>query len=289
MATCPKCGYKLKLTDWRPDCPKCGINLVYYGMEESLLDDADAAEAEHAHFQKRIDRLKASFIGSPLTIIRIVLSLLPLGPLFLTLAKISYSGPFIEAKSVNVTALTLYNFVSSLDFDSLFAMFDSALLGKAFIFFAVSIVTILLSAVLILVSLICLIMACGPHGNVRNITLNSIMIALSVVSVISFSLFSSVVSKVFPDFYSGSLGIGAFVYIGALCLLLLINILIAVKGVNVKYKQCYIGGIKSEEYFELVANGTDKEEIRAKMSAALDERAREAEEEKLKKEAEKSA
>ena len=49
MAVCPKCGYKLKLTDWKPNCPKCGINLNYYGlevydhceMEELVFEQAD--------------------------------------------------------------------------------------------------------------------------------------------------------------------------------------------------------------------------------------------------------
>ena len=90
MANCPKCGARLKLTDWRPTCPHCGINLIYYGMEERLLEDADKAESEHAVFQKKLDRLKASFIGSPLTIIRIVLSLLPIGALMLPLANVSF-------------------------------------------------------------------------------------------------------------------------------------------------------------------------------------------------------
>ena len=34
MAKCPKCGRKLTLFDWKPNCPECGVNLVYYGMEE---------------------------------------------------------------------------------------------------------------------------------------------------------------------------------------------------------------------------------------------------------------
>ena len=46
--------------------------------------------------------------------------------------------------------------------------------------------------------------------------------------------------------------------------------MIARKGTPVKYKQCYVGGIPSEQYFELVKKGTSKEEIRKIMSEALD-------------------
>ena len=160
MANCPKCGAHLKLTDWRPTCPHCGINLIYYGMEERLLEDADKAESEHAVFQKKLDRLKASFIGSPLTIIRIVLSLLPIGALMLPLANVSFWGPFFE-KKVSVNAITIYNAVSALDFDALFKYIGSSFFGNTFLLYFISLVTILLSAVLILVSLIMLTMACS--------------------------------------------------------------------------------------------------------------------------------
>ena len=269
MATCPNCGYKLKFYDWKPDCPKCKVNLVYYGMEEKLQNDADKAEAEHARVQKKIDRLKASFVGSPLTLARLILSALTLGPLFLTLCKVSYSGPFIEQTSKSINILSLYNFVSSLNFDSLFAMFDSALLGKAFIFFLVSFAAVLLSAVLIIVSIVALTAACGPKGNIRNITLNVIMLALAAVSAFSFTRFSGGIHSVFPEFYSGSLGIGAFVYIAMLAVVLAVNIIITVKGTEVKYKQTYVGGIPSEEYFRLVEEGTDKETLREMMADAL--------------------
>ena len=36
-----------------------------------------------------------------------------------------------------------------------------------------------------------------------------------------------------------------------------------------KYKQCYIGGIPSEEYFELVNKGTDIKAIHEMMDKAL--------------------
>ena len=40
---CPKCNYKFKPTDWRPECPKCGVNVLYYGVEDRLRAEADKA------------------------------------------------------------------------------------------------------------------------------------------------------------------------------------------------------------------------------------------------------
>lgn len=270
MANCPKCGRKLTLFDWKPNCPGCGVNLVYYGMEERLLKEADVAEAEHARLQKRIDRLKASFVGSKLTIIRIVLSVLPIATLLLPLCTVTYSGPFIEATTKSINAIEIYNIVSSLDFDALFTMIGSNLLGTSFIGYLGALACILLSLVFVIVSLVMLTLACSPKGNPRNITLNIIAIVFAAASGVFFNVFASGINAVFPEFVSGSISFGIFVYIAALALLLAINIVIAVKGVEVKYKQCFVGGIPAEEYFELVEKGTDVETIHAMMAEALE-------------------
>jgi hypothetical protein len=280
MAKCPKCGRKLTLFDWKPNCPGCGVNLVYYGMEERLLDEADAAEAEHARLQKRIDRLKASFIGSKLTVIRIILSILPIATLLLPLCTVTYSGPFIEEVTKNIGLIELINIITSLDIDALLTMLGSGIVGTSFIGYAGALVTLLLSVVFIVLSLLMLMLACSPKGNPRNITLNIITIALAVASPIFFNFFATNISAVFPDFISGKIGFGIFVYIAALALLLGINIIIAVKGVDVKYKQCYVGGIPAEEYFELVEKGTDKAVIRQMMVEALEKKAADSEENK---------
>ncbi len=277
MAKCPKCGRKLTLFDWRPNCPGCGINLVYYGMEERLLQEADAAEAEHAKLQKRIDRLKASFVGSKLTIARIFLSILPIAALLLPLCSVTYSGPFIEQTTTNVNAIEIYNLVSSLDFDALFTMIGSSLLGTSFIGYAGALVCILLSLVFVIVSLVMLMLACSPKGNPRNITLNCITILLATASAVLFTVFSNGITAVFPEFVSGKLGIGIFVYIALLVVLLVMNIVIAKKGVDVKYKQCFVGGIPAEEYFELVEKGTDIDVIHEMMAKALEDKAAEKE------------
>lgn len=270
MANCPKCGRKLTLFDWKPNCPECGVNLVYYGLEDKLLDEADAAEAEHAKLQKRIDRLKAAFIGSKLTIARIVLSLLPIAALLIPLCEISFKAPFMGDKTTAVNLIELVNVFSGLDFDALLAMIGSATLGTTFIGYAGALVTLALSLVFVIVSLVALMAACGPKGNIRNFILNGLSIAFAVASIVFFSVFASNGSAVFGGYLSGKIGVGIFVYIGMLLVLLGVNIVLAVKGTPVKYKQCFVGGIPAEEYFELVEKGTPKEDIRAMMNKALD-------------------
>lgn len=272
MAKCPKCGRKLTLFDWRPNCPGCGVNIVYYNLDERLQDEADVAEAEHAKLQKRIDRLKASFIGSKLTIARIILSVLPIATLLLPLANINFSAAVINGGTVNtdISLISLINIISSLNFDNLFTMLGSGLLGKAFLGYLIALGALALSLVFLIVSLLALMAACGPKGNIRNLILNSITVILAVTSIFGFNMFSNGITAVFPDFFSGKISFGIFVYIGALVLLLALNVIITIKGTPVKYKPCFVGGIPAEEYFELVKNGVPKEEIRAMMAVALE-------------------
>lgn len=281
MANCPKCGRKLTLLDWKPNCPECGVNLVYYGMEERLMDEADKAEAEHARLQKRIDRLKASFVGSKLAILRIILSVLPIAALMLPLASISFNGPYIEATTTSINAIEIYNLVSSLDFDALFTMIGSGVVGSSFIGYAGALVGILLSLVFVILSLLLLTLACSPKGCVRNLIMNSLAIVAAVASIVMFTQFANGITAVFPDFVTdASIGFGIYVYIGMLALLLGLNIYLTVNKIEVKYKQCYVGGIPAEEYFELVEKGTDKETLHKMMAEALSEKAEEKEEAK---------
>lgn len=294
-ATCPKCGAKLRLIDWKPNCPHCGVNMVYYGLEDRLLLDADKAEAEHARTQPKMDRLKAAFIGSKLAIVRIVTSLLPIAGLFLPLAKFAFDAPYASFNG-SVNAISLYNLLASrMDFDALLSMLGSKMMGPMFIMLVVSVLGVALSAVGILLHLIFLTMACGPKGKQRNYGFDIANIVLTVASVVSFILFSSKIQGFFPGIvHTSSIGFGAFVYIALLVVCFVIDILcFANGGIPVKYKECFIGNIPADEYFKLVQDGVPLEKIRAVMAerTAIKEAADAAQkaEEEAKKKAEKEA
>ena len=262
-ATCPKCGGKLRLIDWKPNCPHCGVNMVYYGMEERLLLDADQAEAEHARFQPKMDRLKAAFIGSPLAIARIVFSVLPIAGLFLPLAKFAFHAPY-AAFDGSVNAISLYSLLAEkTNFDALFSMFSSPLFGKTFILYFVSLVCILLSALGVLLHLILLMLACSPKGKQRNYGFDVTNLVLVGGSIITFTIFSSKIRALFPGVVTASsVGFGAYIYLALLALSFAVDIVCFVKGIEVKYKPCFVGNIPADKYFQLVDEGKSTEEIR---------------------------
>lgn len=258
MATCPKCGKKLRLTQWRPECPYCGVNMIYYNANDRLLAETERAEKEHAKSQPRIDRAKASFFGSPKAIARLVLHVLPIGSLFLPLARL------VGADAVrSVGAIEVYKYVSSEGFGPLAS---GALGGGAL---PLSVLLLLLSAVMILVCLICLVMSLGKHGKARNFILNIVMLGSACASLYMFMKAAKTPSAISPDCVSAAPGPGAYVYIALLAAILVYNLYLARAGLPLEYTPCYIGGLPSDEYFAMVEAGTNELTIRRKMVDAL--------------------
>lgn len=308
MATCPACGRRLHLWNWKQFCPSCNVNLVYYKANERLLDESEKAEIEHAAFQPRVDRGKAAFFGSPLAIIRIVLTFLPLGAVFLPLATLHAD------KDLSVNAISVYNFLTTLHgADNLVEGLKNFGAGGNFIYPAI--VLTLLSVVFVIVNLLSLFAALGKHHFIRHLIFNGIQTFSAVGAAVLVAMNSactldtvgkSVLQAIAEDenaldltekyllnsWGNLTLSWGAFVLVGVCAALLIWNIFLHFHGIPVKYKECLIGGLPKEEYYALVEQGLTREEIRRKMLVALTDLQIEAEkareEEKQKEEEERS-
>lgn len=259
MANCPNCKKHLRLTDWKQHCPYCGANIIFYDMQERLMQDADKAEVQYYYFQKKLDRLKSSFVGSKLAIARIVTSILPIAALFLPIVKCNFKAPLPE-KSGNLNVLDIYEMFEDIDFGAVLGGITGGNIA-----FGVSVVLFLLSVVLILVHLVLLTLACSPKGKARSYILNIAMLSFSVISALCFALSPA------GSFASGTLGVGTYLYIALFILNFVIEIIIYKKGIEIHHKQCYVGGIPIEEYFKMVEDGIPQEEIRREMYRRLDE------------------
>jgi len=269
MAECPKCKKHLRLVDWKPNCPHCGANIVVYDLQERLMQEADAAEVQYYHFQKKVDRLKASFIGSKLSIVRIFTSLIPIAALFLPIVKINLSAPF-EPYSGNMGVLDIYNLFDKLDIGAFLTAIEMN--SAAGLMFTLSVAGLLLSVVVMLLHFLCNMLACSPKGKIRNYTLDIIFIVLVAASM---GLFAFIPEN---PFVSGSLGIGAFLYLALVILNFIIDILVFRENIEIKHAQCYVGGIPIEEYFEMCESGMSPEDLRAEMYKRLTAIQREQEE-----------
>lgn len=177
MAKCPKCGHKLHLYDWRPECPNCHVNLVYYDSNEKLLAESEKAEIEHAKFQPKIDRAKTATIGSKEGIIRMVLFLIPIAALFLPIFKIA-----VSEKAKNYNAIDIYNAFSSLDIAGILKNISPVV---------IAVLLVAVPAVCCIVFTIMQIASCSKKGLKRNIVLSCISIFLVLASIVSFCIFSA--------------------------------------------------------------------------------------------------
>lgn len=239
-AYCPKCNYKLKITDWRPECPKCGVNVVYYGIEDRLNAEADKAEYEHAMFQPKVDRIKSSFIGDSIAKVRIVLCVLPVLASLLSMGSITMNVPFKE--TVNIGWVSIINIVTlftdyGFDVNAILAAIKFEPTRTAFICFAVALVGLVLAVVAWLAGLICLMLSCSPKGIQRNITIAGLGIGFSTISFIGSALMAGAMADVFPGIFSASVSplalIGFIVTWGAV---IAINIINKKKGITINYK-----------------------------------------------------
>lgn len=246
MAKCPNCGRSLHFTDWKQDCPGCGVNLVYFGSNERLLEESEKAEIEHAKHQPSIDRAKAAFFGSAPAVIRIILHIVPIGALFLPLFK-KYLSSMIYKKNI----IDIYKDINEAGFG---ALIKNALGGNAQ---SIAVIMLLFSAVMILVCLICLVMSLGKHGKARNLILNSLLLG------------SAVGSAVLWEVGGGKAAFGLYIYIALLAVIGIYNYWLGKKGLKINYTTCYIGGLPSDEYFKYVDEGMSELDIRKKMVAAL--------------------
>ncbi|MBQ7688777.1 MAG: hypothetical protein IJT27_06130 [Clostridia bacterium] len=268
MANCPHCGRKLHLYDWKPECPGCGTNLNYYDANQRLLDESEKAEIEHTLFQPKIDRAKAAYAGSPFAVIRIILTLLPAGALFL---------PLLEAPGHQLNAIGAFNKLRELGFDAVLGnmLHNPVCLAAGLL---------LVSAAMIIVSLVLILMSLGKHGKIRVPITYGVLFLCAVGAAAAAYVWTKQPVGVFEgDPAPARLGPGAYLFVALLFVLLAYNIFLLKKGIPVKYTQCLIGGLPSEEYFRYVDEGMPKSQIQRKMLLALarmeDEQERELEKE----------
>lgn len=264
MADCPKCGKHLRMVDWKQHCPHCKCNIVLYDIQERLMQDADKAEVQHYHFQKRINRMKAAFIGSKLAIARIFTSLIPVAAIVVPWLKGSFKAPFAEFEGT-YTLFSLIDRLESFDFDAISGLLDTTDGKLPLIFLAAALLMLALSVVLMLVHFGCLTMACGKRGKARNYIFDILMLV--------FCAGATALLMFIPEnpYFNIDFVIAPFVYFLLLGVNFGVDIAIFKQGIEVKYEDCVVGGIPVEEYFKMVEDGVPQDEIRQEMYRRLTE------------------
>ena len=258
----PACNYKLKLTDWKPNCPKCGTNILYYKMEERLLAEADTVELANAAFQKKADRARAAVTGNKWAIARLVLLVVPLLTLLLPLGRVTVSAPFVE-KSAGLGIIGLVDVLGSLNFDALLSMLGDPILKVPFLWCALSLVGLVLVVLAILGGLATCWLARSPGGFKRAILFFVLGMGGTVLGAVSILQFGTKLAPILPGAFTAQIQWGIFVVGLSFLLLLAINIYIKATGdIPVEQKQCWISGFPEEEVRENLTKGITLDEMR---------------------------
>ena len=262
MAVCPKCKQHLKMTDWKQYCPHCKCNIVLYDIQERLMLDADKAEVQHFYFQKKVDRMKASFVGSKLAVVRIFTSLIPIVAIVVPWLKGSFKSPFVEFDGF----LSLFSITDMLETININGILDlvGTIDGKGAVLCLLgAIALILLSVLLLLVRFGCLTMACSKNGKKRNYIFDIALLALCGVA--------SILLICIPEnpYFNINYIIAPLVYFLLLVVNFGVDIAIYKKGIHVNHAPCFVGGIPIEEYFKMVEDGIPQQEIRQEMYRRL--------------------
>ena len=234
---CPKCNYKLRLRDWRAECPQCGVNILYYGIEDRLREEADVAEYHHALRQPKFDRLKFSLIGHPLSIVRLVFGLLPIVCLLLPMGTVTYVLPYgTHSATVNLISIIQFFVSNGLDTDLITKLFGSGLIGRGMVFWAVAVVSLVLMLVISLVGFFLLTLSSSPHGRQRNFAFPIVGIICVTVAFAGYILMVRTLSGALPGIFTGTVNPLAYIAV-VLCFtaLIVINVISQKKDIRVKY------------------------------------------------------
>ncbi len=166
---CPKCGTKLSPFYLKPTCPKCGVNIMQYGFDERLEEDKVKAEREWSKLENSLLNIKKSTIGSPWTIIRLILFFTPLASMCL---------PLFWAGHKNVSLISFVMSIVNHGFD-----FKAIASEKSYLFAVLSIICVIVFS---LVEIICSLFTAKESGYKRNIIAFSLnFIVLAVLSFLS--------------------------------------------------------------------------------------------------------
>ncbi len=262
MAQCPKCKKHLKIIDWKQHCPHCGANIVLYDIQERLMLDADKAELQYFYSHKKTERMKASFVGSKLAIVRLVMSLVPVLAIVFPFINGSFKDPFVPFEG-NFSLFTLLEVMENFNTDNILSLLNTED-GKAPLLFILgAIILFILSIVVLLIRFICLTMACSPKGKVRNYIFDVLLLVMCITGAVL------LICAPANPYYEIKFIVAPIVYFALLVASFVIDILVFKQGIEINYEECFVGGIPAEEYIQMVNDGIPHEKIRQEMYKRL--------------------
>lgn len=223
---CPNCGAKLHWYDFRAECKHCGENIPNYNWEARLEEDADIAERSFARLHYRTGNFKSATVGSPLRIVRLVCTLLPLVALVVPLLNATFAFPFREGtESVSFLTFVL-NYLTKLDLGSVFSLLDGKVLGGAVTALLLSILMALVAVVAGVLNFFVVLIGAINLNWLFNVILNAVSLVTWGLSALFLSQFTAQCADLSLGLFSGSVSPFYLVGIGLFLLDLIVDLVV---------------------------------------------------------------
>lgn len=251
MAKCPKCGHKLRLIDIGQNCPECGVNMNLHNFEERFYHEAKIAELSQAGISCKIRRLKASFIGSKLTIARLVVMILPVVALLIPAGSTTITVPFRES-NIAISLLGIYNAFSGGELNLIMSLksgnSEASIFSSLFTAFIIFAAAALIAVIVLLLSVLCFV----SIKNMQKIT--CVFSAVGIVCCIAgiIATFSFVSKSEGSLIFNSSNGFGLYVTALMFAACFVVNLLLWTKGIDVEYNE---GQVERSEIWLKVKSG----------------------------------
>lgn len=236
MTKCPKCGTRLHLYNVSQLCPKCKVNLRFCDFEENFTREAKEAELGLARMHVKVRHMKVAFIGSKLSIVRLLAVIFPILGLLVPSGSISLNLPFYS-NSFTLSGLGLYTAYSNGEIGYIFKMASSETFSSLFlpiknIFICYAVVAFFVVAVL-LSTILCFI----SYKNMQKV-----IAAIACAGLLTSVCMSLVIDHIAKSSLQGTIataqgGYGLFVEAVMFALVIVANILLIIKKVKVEYEE----------------------------------------------------
>lgn len=286
MSSCPKCNKKLHLYNISQLCPNCGVNLCFANFEKNFVKEAKEAELSLANMHVKVRRLKVSFIGSKLAILRLIAILFPIAGLLIPAGNVVLKLPFFQSEFA-ISGFGIYTAFTDGSIPYILSMNSSQVFGEAFKGLTAALLVYASLALFAVFVFILTALCFCSYKNMQKV--------IAVVSALG------AVDSVFAAFFIGNFvktsasyamidvtsGIGAFIEIAMFLVPFVINLLLCIKGIPVEYDE---GMEERARIYKEVKKGRIKIEdlpmpiVETAETRAIDEQIAKAEEEHLKKE-----
>ncbi len=236
MSACPKCNKKISILYMKQNCPHCNVNLRFYNFEENFYRDAKKAELSLAKINIFLAHIKASLIGTRLTVIRLCVMLLPIVTLLIPYGKVTITQPFFTA-DISISVLGLYDAYGNNYLPYLLTMLTSSVNGKTYLLIAACIIAFILSVlmafVIFFLTVLCFLCIKKMHK----------VLAVSGIIGAVFSVAATVLAAVFSNasqsssMLSGTVTPACIATVICFGIVVAVNVLIGKQGLNIVYKE----------------------------------------------------